>query len=597
MNVLLVSREFPPFRGGGIGTYTEHAASALADAGHTPVVLTVSHDGTSSTAPHAADPRVLVHRLPLVLGDDWSRPAPAVDNPVTRAMFAQLGPWSVLSRAVALAIPGIVRAHDIHVVEAPECGAILWWTLNDRRIGRPGPARADGRSPLYVVHIHSPNQWIDIENRQAPPRRASIELRNAERESARLADLVICPSHDLASWVRTRWRIPRVDVLPYPLGRIRTLPGPARSCDGPVRALLVGRLEPRKGVDILLRALVIAVRRGVDAHVLLAGQDTTDPRTGAPFGHRSIHTIVPQDMRHRVRALGKLGPEQLASARAEANLAAVPGAFDNFPYAAIESMALALPVVAPRYGGISEIVRDHTDGFLFNPHDPADLARAIGRYDAISPGARAAMGASALSRVASFCDNTAAIEARDRLFRAALERSTLDRARTLIPDPRAACIGVPSPDLVRIVAEGRAPFAVGWSSTTSGDTHTGLGLSPASASLRSPDPSLALCSHLREQLLSRAGPTDPVDILASLIADGHEGAVDPSVTIEADHAFPPDQTRPSHSPLLLHPDAFNTLAPIHMARRAHPFPWPVVPVAPSTPTGTAPSPAPPLDSV
>ena len=41
MNVCLISREFPPFFGGGIGTYTVHWSRALAAAGHRVVVVTV----------------------------------------------------------------------------------------------------------------------------------------------------------------------------------------------------------------------------------------------------------------------------------------------------------------------------------------------------------------------------------------------------------------------------------------------------------------------------------------------------------------------------------------------------------------------------
>ena len=583
MNILLVSREFPPFRGGGIGTYTEHAARALTDAGHRAVVLTVSHDGTGSCEPHGSDQRVLVHRLPLVMGEDWSRPAPAIDSPETRAMFEQLGPWSVLSRSVALALPGIVREHGIDVVEAPECGALLWWTLNDRWIGRKGPERADGSEPLFVVHVHSPNEWIDRENRQAAPRRASLELRHAERESARRADVVICPSRDLAAWVGTSWRVPRVHVVPYPLGSIAVAADPGRHFEGSVRVLLVGRMEPRKGVDVLLRAMVIAARRGLDIRVLLAGQDTIDARTGAPFGRRSLNTIVPVAMRSRVQALGKLGPEGLAAARQDANIAAAPGAFDNFPYAAMESMACGLPMLAPRFGGVSELVRDRVDGLLFEPHDAADLARAMLAYGSLGARECAAMGRSAAARVGAFCANVGAVRERERLFSAALAERAEGRTGHVAETLGVAFVGTPNPDLARIVASGRAAYAVGWTGRSKSASTLSAGLTPTLAAHRDlRTESVAL----REDLLHLANEAlgsspDASDLIEWLIAEGREGAIDPSVNDHACSGPTGNTEAPAVSSLAHDVEAFRSGAPIRMARRTHPFPWPVVRTGPS----------------
>lgn len=43
----------------------------------------------------------------------------------------------------------------------------------------------------------------------------------------------------------------------------------------------------------------------------------------------------------------------------------------------IEAAACELPVVAPRLHGIPEVVVDGETGFLFEPGQPADLARAL----------------------------------------------------------------------------------------------------------------------------------------------------------------------------------------------------------------------------
>ena len=44
-----------------------------------------------------------------------------------------------------------------------------------------------------------------------------------------------------------------------------------------------------------------------------------------------------------------------------------------------EALAAGVPVIASRIGGIPETVRHGTNGLLFEPGDPADLARQIRR--------------------------------------------------------------------------------------------------------------------------------------------------------------------------------------------------------------------------
>ena len=63
----------------------------------------------------------------------------------------------------------------------------------------------------------------------------------------------------------------------------------------------------------------------------------------------------------------------------EVDLFALPTRGDNLPIAILEAMALALPVVATRTGGLPELVEDGVSGILVEPDDAEGLAAAIGR--------------------------------------------------------------------------------------------------------------------------------------------------------------------------------------------------------------------------
>lgn len=582
MNIALVSREFTPFYGGGIGTYTEQAAFALAAAGHRVVVLTISDDGSAGRGPLAGDSRVTVVRVPLVLGTDWSRPAPAIDTARNRAAFDQLGPWSVFSRQVAETLPDLVREFSIDVVEAPECGGILWWTLNRRRLGLRTLLNAEGREPLMVVQLHSPNEWIDEYNREAPPRRSSFELRRAERESAQWADLVIAPSRDLGLWAAERWGIPTVRTVPYPLGRISsgaelhgTELGAAgeRAGSGDVlRCLFVGRMEPRKGVDIALRSLVIALRRGADVRMDFAGQDTRDWRTGAWFGRRSLRAIVPPELVSRARFLGKLDSGVLARARAEADLCIAPGVVDNFPYAAMESMASGLPVVAPAVGGMSELVRDGVEGHIFAPSDAVALADALLAHAALSLDERAQMSRASRARVAEYCSNHRAVAVRESVF----QESIAARGKRGVPAQvgvSVVVVGAEAAALRSVVESGAADFAIGWEEDPRGSWRAFGTPGTDSSAIASPVlGSVAVRADLLASFERERGEgrEDRQALVEWLIERGARGAVDPDSSSVVDLSGLADA---SESSLWMHKNAFAHLAPLRIARRVHPFPW------------------------
>ncbi len=86
---------------------------------------------------------------------------------------------------------------------------------------------------------------------------------------------------------------------------------------------------------------------------------------------------------------------------------------EAFGRVAAEAGAMGRPVVGSNIGGQREIIVDGVTGLLIPPEDPAGLANALSKLLAMSPEARAAMGASASVRV------------REKFTAAALQKATL----------------------------------------------------------------------------------------------------------------------------------------------------------------------------
>ena len=152
--------------------------------------------------------------------------------------------------------------------------------------------------------------------------------------------------------------------------------GPGRPA--PARLVSVGRQVPKKGFDVLLRALALLRDRGVDVEAVIVGE-TGD---ATPQVRRLVADLGLDDL---VELRGPCGqPELLALYRSATVLAlacrvADDGDRDGIPNVLVEAMAAGLPVVSTAVSGIPELVRHEESGLLVPPEDPDALAGAIAR--------------------------------------------------------------------------------------------------------------------------------------------------------------------------------------------------------------------------
>lgn len=464
---LVVSREFPPFVGGGIGTYTRRFSEALAGAGTRPIVVTVSADGARRLESIGG---VTVVRLPFIAGDDWSGPHPAIATPEARAAFRAFAPVSVFSMRVAAELPRLVDEFAVDAVEVPDTGAPGWFTLNARRTGGDAPG-----VPI-VTMVHSPSAWIARLNHAPPPARRGMELLGMERDAARWSDALLCPSASLARGAEREWSMTpgAVRVVPYPLGSLEdearaSVERPAAGSGAlPRRVVFVGRLERRKGVPTLLDAFSITVGRGADLRLDLVGQDTIDPATRLPFGVPRL-SAMPAAARERVTWHGRVDPAEASARIARSPIAVVPSPDDNLPYSLIEAMAAGRAVVASRAGGMGELVRDGIDGVLFEPGDAASLADALTRVAAMPDRDLTAFGRAAARRVLEVCGNDRVVAARADHLRSIAGARRSPRASGSVD--MVAVNAPPGADLAplrRAVARGGIDFAHGWTRRADG---------------------------------------------------------------------------------------------------------------------------------
>jgi glycosyltransferase involved in cell wall biosynthesis len=81
----------------------------------------------------------------------------------------------------------------------------------------------------------------------------------------------------------------------------------------------------------------------------------------------------------------------------------------------LEAMSYGLPVVAPKVGGIPEIITDGVEGFLITTRDPRDFAEKCLLLSR-DPALRKQMGVAARARVEKFFSAAAMAEKYYRLY-------------------------------------------------------------------------------------------------------------------------------------------------------------------------------------
>lgn len=154
---------------------------------------------------------------------------------------------------------------------------------------------------------------------------------------------------------------------------IRPLAQPWRPEDGPLRLVFLGRLDPTKGVDLLLAAM----KRLPDAPLTLDIYGLSQGNSGDCY-QAQLRTLAAGDP--RLRFLPPVPNEQVLALLSRYHLLAVPSRWlETGPLVVIEAFAAGLPVLGANLGGIAELVTDGQDGLLVAESTPAAWAAVLAR--------------------------------------------------------------------------------------------------------------------------------------------------------------------------------------------------------------------------
>lgn len=322
---------YPHLLGGGQRTVVR-AARALIERGGRATVI-VPGDGPLADASRAAGADVEVVTIPRALQH-----------------YGQTTTGARAARAVP-ALPLAWRAFSV----AFRCGSYDLAHINDHR-GLLLAAPAARRAHLPIVwHAHA----VDVDGRRI------------EQSVGRLVDTAIAPSRAaVGALTGLDRRVPRAVVHGAIDDDVLALHRSPPRRDG--RIVTVARLHPAKGLDVAIRAVASLVADGRAVTLDVYG----DPQPGAEDHAHALALLVDSlGVGHTVHF--HRGVDRPHAGWLDADVYVQPSRAETFGLAAAEAMAIGVPVVVARVGGLPELVDDGRTGVVVPPDDPSALASAI----------------------------------------------------------------------------------------------------------------------------------------------------------------------------------------------------------------------------
>jgi len=146
--------------------------------------------------------------------------------------------------------------------------------------------------------------------------------------------------------------------------------------------LFVGRIEPLKGLDVLIEALGIMNKKDIFRDypfcLVIIGGEPGESSELESLEMTRIKSLSEQyGLEDLVTFLGKQSQDSLPYYYSAAEAVVVPSQYESFGMVALEAMACGKPVVASQIGGLAYLVKDGVTGFSVPVDDPGELASRL----------------------------------------------------------------------------------------------------------------------------------------------------------------------------------------------------------------------------
>lgn len=392
LHICIITKEFPPFiaGGGGIGTLYYHLASELLLMGHH---VTVIAPGDFKSVYRQGRFSVQYEPIHAVCADSLDAPG-----------FTNNTNWSI---SAFHAVSELHANHPIDVVDSA-----LW----DSEALALSLIPREQRPPL-ILRLVTPFPVAARLNGWQVSERESAFFNEAEKALIQNADVVVPISESIARtienehaiqrdarWIKSYCGIaywPSFDVVDD-YADLKLINGHPLAMPKEGKLILfLGRLEKRKGVDLLLEAAKAFLASNQQAHLVLAGKDIEGWSNPAK-------TNFPKKIVNRIHFVGEVDDSTRDKLLNAAYCVVFPSRYESFGLVPLEAFVHSTPVIAMNAGAIAEVVADEECGLLFEAENSEALAKCVTRL-LTEPQLHARLAAGARKQIRRFSSRNSAI--------------------------------------------------------------------------------------------------------------------------------------------------------------------------------------------
>ncbi|MFH1778045.1 MAG: glycosyltransferase family 4 protein [Candidatus Omnitrophota bacterium] len=356
MNICLISREYPGETGwGGIGTYTYHLAHGLSKLGHKVVVITQGLEADKEYM----DKSVWIYRTKHKILFEHKESL--------KDFFQRLE----YSKTVYAKISELITKWRFDIIEGPNLsGEAFIYSLFKK-------------APLVTrLHTHFSEVISFLGWEITQDLRLSCWIEDA---TILRSDLVTCSTRQHAGIIFSNLVSCPENVEIIPLGvPLPTLDRQNKVNQGKWKVLYVGRLEKRKGIQVLIKAIPEILQQVPDTEFNIIGRDSYVNGESVSFTGRAEDSFqrkllkdIPRQYLKKIKFIGYAEDKQLEEYYQSCDVFVAPSLYESFGFIYIEAMSYAKPVVGCSVGGVPEVIKDGETGILVAPEDHYQLTQAI----------------------------------------------------------------------------------------------------------------------------------------------------------------------------------------------------------------------------
>ncbi|MBP8979844.1 MAG: glycosyltransferase family 4 protein [Syntrophobacterales bacterium] len=379
MKILFVTPEYPYLEpSGGIASYVQDIAAVMADQGHDVKVLCSTElPGEFPTVHVVQEEQTEIHFISKRKARWLARltRAPFLKN-LLRTILPDPGPliaplavflhWLALKKQW---LPDIIEGFDWQAT-----GLFIALCKGDI----PFVFRGGGHGKAVLTRNNiSWTPYLESQHR-------------LERWYAKHSSLLVPCSALLGQDEMKDFQIPQEKIVPVPncVSPLALSQSTAQHQDRgeKLKAVFVGRLEFRKGIDLFIKAAqnLFPCYPGVEYHCI--GRVDIGPSS---LLEKTIHADL---FKKNIHITGPLPRQKVYEYLSYCDFAVFPSRYEPFGTVAIEAMALGLPVIVSDAGGWREAVEDGVSGFICKADDEKNLREKMELMIKMTPGQRNVMG-------------------------------------------------------------------------------------------------------------------------------------------------------------------------------------------------------------